>query len=133
MSKRSVKDYPVEYFDIWRLASKGTLSLDFPSKGYATNKKVDLQRFRKRLAEESPELAEEFFQVDLMVEGDHKWGKLKGYVPLWKQQVRKQIADSDLSSAAITEIASEVLEQKEQAATDEMGAMLDTLGYKAPE
>lgn len=133
MSKRrTVRDFPQEYFDIWKLAVLGRLRLTFGSKGKAVNKKVDLQIFRKRLGEESPELANEFFQVDLLAEGDESHGILTSYIPDWKRQVRDQLAASDLSSVAIAAIAETVVEQKQDETKDAVGGILKDLGFKAP-
>lgn len=127
MSKRTLQGFPPEYFDIWNLAVEGKLSLQFPTKGKATNKKVDLYRFRKRLSEETGDLAAAYFQVDLRVTDE---GVLQSYVPDWKLAVRAQIAASDLSTEAIAEIAAETLEEKQQEIKDSMGGVLDELGFK---
>lgn len=133
MSKRrEARDFPAEYLAIWQLAVEGKLMLHFPSRGAATNRKVDLQRFRKRLAEEAPLEAESFFQVDLLVEGDAAAGLLTAYVPEWKRQVREALAKSDLTSEAIVEIATEVLEQKREEVQDQVAETLSDLGFKAP-
>jgi hypothetical protein len=132
MSKRTVRDFPQEYFDIWRLAVAGQLKLVFPTRGKATNKKVDLQIFRKRLSEEDPNLANDFFQVDLLVEGDNTFGSLTGYVADWKKQVRDQVAASDFTPAAIAAIATETIEKKQEADSDAVSEILHGLGYTPP-
>lgn len=132
MSRRTVKDFPQEYFSIWQLAIKGQLRLVFPSRGFATNKKMDLQIFRKRLADEDPVLANEFFQVDLQVQGDENMGVLIGYIPDWKQQVREQLKASDLSTEAIAEIAKDTITTQEDATKDSMGEVIADLGFKSP-
>lgn len=132
MSKRTVKDFPQEYFGIWQLALQGRLDLRMPSKGHATNKKVDLQIFRKRLAEEDPQLANEFYQVDLLATGDNTFGFLTGYIPEWKKQVREQLAQTNLTSAEVVEVAKDIVAEQEQASQDALGDTLKNMGFKAP-
>lgn len=91
MAKRRVKDFPVEYFDMWSLAAKGMLRLEFDTKGRAINKKQDMHKFRRQLREEAPELAEEYANVDLEVLEEGGKGILTFYVPEWKRQVRRQM------------------------------------------
>lgn len=133
MGKRSVRDFPIEYFDIWSLAVAGGLHLTFPTKGMATNKKVDLQIFRKRLSEEDPTLARAFFQVDLLVQGDSHGGTLTGYVPDWKKQVREQLSASDLSPPVLAAIAATTEAKQDEAAQGAVASVLQDLGFKAPE
>ena len=120
--RRTVRDFPVEYLGIWQLAVAGKLRLEFPSPGTAANQRQQLHTYRKRLGEESPSIAEPFFQVDLKIETteDGK-GILTGHIPAWKQQVREQLAATDFRPA--DPVAS--LESAQTTAQAESGPALD--------
>lgn len=86
---RSVATYPAEFFDIWDLASKDRLCLSFPTRGAAISMRQRLNTFRKRLREESPDLAGHYINCDLDIRatGNGDEHELISFVPDWKKQL----------------------------------------------
>lgn len=99
---KTLADFPPEFLDAWRLAAEGTLLLEVESVGAARNLIQRLYTFRKRLAEQNPELGARYYLIDLRVH-DEVGNVIVGKptrVPLkaiirpsstgWKDQIRKQ-------------------------------------------
>ena len=129
MAKRTLAAFPSEFFDCWRLAAAGKLRMTFPSRGKATRHKQEMNTYRRRLAEEAPEMAREFFDVDILVEGDDKQGIITGYIPEWKKQVREALVLNGFDLTEPAETMQEVGEQIEEKAKDSLSDTLASLGF----
>lgn len=105
--KKTARDFPPEFLDAWKLAVEGKLFLPMEAVGMARNLIQQLYTFRKRLSEESPEIAAPFFLVDLRVhdeDGRVITGKptkvpakaiIRPFNPTWKEAIRLQLIASD--------------------------------------
>lgn len=132
--RRQVSDFPAEYLGIWELAVAGKLVLTFPSRAQATNQRQQLYTFRKRLSEESPAIAEPFFQADLLVEeGPNGTGVLSAYIPEWKKQARELLEQMKFAPTDPVATLESVQAQAEEEAKPAMDQTLKNLGFKAGE
>lgn len=130
--KRKVADFPQEYLGIWELAVAGRLRLTFHSRAQATHQRQQLYTFRKRLSEESPVVAEPFFQADLKVEeAAGGMGVLTAHVPEWKRQVREQLVAADYKPPDPVALLDQAQAAADAETAPEMDRVLDTLGFKA--
>jgi len=116
---KTVSSYPVEFFDIWKLATEGTLSLEFLGRNTATNFRHRLYAFRKRLMEENPIEGGKLYQVDLEIKEEITMGVentckylLVPFTPEWKRQLREALAGQGPTPAAGTgQVFDSVLEK----------------------
>lgn len=148
-NRKSSADFPPEFLSAWQLAVKGELLIAMDSVGAARNLIQRLYSFRKRLMEEAPEIASQFYLVDLRVHNEMGNviearatavpGKaiIKVYVPTWKAQIQKQAEERAEDKAVtqtpdVTEIAvprqdSHLLAQ--QSSSDNLTEALSNAGY----
>lgn len=147
---KTMADYPPEFMDAWKLACEGKLMLSLDSAGTARNLIQKLYAFRKRVAEEAPEIGSKFYLVDLRVHdeaGNVIVGKatavpgkaiIRPYNPGWKDQIRQQISQKveppafthpQGTSPALPEVAL----APPAPAEDNVGSTLSNLGYGVDE
>ena len=88
--RKSTRQYPAEFLTIWRLALSGELLLPFPRKGTAVNMRQRLYTYRKRLLEESPELAGPFIDLELQIEEQGNTWIITANLSEWKKLVQEQ-------------------------------------------
>jgi hypothetical protein len=147
-AKRTAKDFPQEYLAAWQLAVEGKLMLTMESVGMARNMIQQLYIFRKRLMEESPQIAGAFYTVDLRVHdelGNVITGKptkvpqkaiIKPFVSTWKDQIRTQMqaSGSGVSASPVVPIVEPTVPDlpicpPSQGQTDSLTETLSDLGY----
>lgn len=114
---KSVADFPAEFFTIWELAAQRKLCLLIGERGKATNFRQRLYTFRKRLIEESPQVAQPFMSVDIKIERqlDGQF-VVMDYVPSWKEQVNQLAKNTQITSQVILQRQSQK-EEVEQVTT----------------
>lgn len=66
--KRTVANFPPEYIELFRRASKVTVSLPLPTKGEATHLRQDLHALRRAMREAGHELLPLAERVELVIE-----------------------------------------------------------------
>lgn len=151
---RTMADFPPEFMDAWRLACEGKLMLSFDSIGQARNMIQRLYTFRKRVAEEAPQIGAAFYLVDLRIhdeQGNVIVAKqtavptkaiIRPFKPGWKDQIQSQmsgLAHVSVPGGALQagELPVPVVPPESGANTphvpsessDSMGEALSNLGY----
>ena len=74
---KSLRDYPVFFFEAWDLACAGRLSVSFEEKGLATSFRHRMYSFRRRFIEEgaAPEKVPQMGRASLKIREDKETGK----------------------------------------------------------
>jgi len=140
MAVKPLSSYPKEFFDVWKLAVAGKLSIEFPKRATAINLRTRLYAYRKRLDEQSPQLAAPLKAVDLIVEPKEPGSNpdaphiLKGAILPWKAQVRelaKDLPDNAIPSPGgiALPLSATTPEEIKHVLPDAMDSTLQNLGF----
>lgn len=133
--KRGVSDYPPEFREIWELAAKGTLRLEFDARGTAVNFRQRLHAYRKACVDRDGQVPyQHWWTYDLVIKeptDDTRIWRIVCTELEWKKQVREQ-AGARLPPPQIEHPSPIIPEMDgEPSKGTAMDAALDKLGFKS--
>ena len=95
----TLASFPPEFALAWQLALERKLALPFPTKSAALSMRQKLNHFRKVASKELGPVAQDMYNVDLVIKADPTGAfVIEGGVTPWKQVIREQAQAASLEA-----------------------------------